>query len=161
MIMRITIVAVGRIKEKYLTAGIAEYVKRLGPFCRLDIVEVAEERMPDNPSAAEKAKVLEREGERILKHIRPDSYFIVLDLAGKELSSEELAAKLASLTVNGVSDITFAIGGAFGLSPAVIAAAQERLSFSRMTFTHQIIRLLLLEQIYRAFKINRGEPYHW
>jgi 23S rRNA (pseudouridine1915-N3)-methyltransferase len=159
--MRITIVVVGKIKEKYLTAGIAEYVKRLGPFCRLDIVELDEEHMPDSPSAAEKAKVLEREGDRILKHIRSNSYFIVLDVAGKQLASEELAAKFDSLAVSGTSDITFAIGGAFGLSPAVTAAAQERLSFSRMTFTHQMIRLLLVEQIYRAFKISRGEPYHW
>jgi len=158
--MRITIAAVGKIKEKYLSAGIAEYAKRLTPFCKLDIVEIEEERMADNPSFADKAKAVAREGERLLKPVREGSYLIVLDVAGKQLSSEELAAKMDSLAVSGKSDITFIIGGAFGHSPAVLAAANERLSFSRMTFTHQMIRLLLLEQIYRAFKISRGEPYH-
>lgn len=159
--MRISIVTVGKIKERYLTEGIAEFTKRLTPFCRLDIVEVAEERMPENPSGADKAKALAREGERILKAVRAGSHLIVLDLGGRQLSSEELAAKLDALALAGQSDLTFAIGGAFGLAPAVTAAAQDKLSFSRMTFTHQMIRLLLLEQIYRAFKISRGEPYHW
>ncbi|HMM21995.1 MAG TPA: 23S rRNA (pseudouridine(1915)-N(3))-methyltransferase RlmH [Selenomonadales bacterium] len=159
--MRISIVTVGKIKERYLTEGIAEFTKRLTPFCRLDIVEVAEERMPENPSGADKAKALAREGERILKAVRAGSHLIVLDLGGRQLSSEELAAKLDALALAGQSDLTFAIGGAFGLAPAVTAAAQDKLSFSKMTFTHQMIRLLLLEQIYRAFKISRGEPYHW
>lgn len=159
--MKITIVAVGKIKEKYLTAGIGEFTKRLGPYCRLDLIEVDEERMPDSPSPAEKAKVLEREGERMLKHVRDTSYLIVLDVAGKQLSSEDLAAKFDDLAVTGRSDLTFVIGGAFGLAPSVVTAAKERLSFSKMTFTHQMIRLLLVEQIYRAFKISRGEPYHW
>lgn len=159
--MRITIVAVGKIKEKYLTAGIAEFTKRLGPYCKLNIIEVAEERMPDSPSDAEKAKTLEREGERILKHIKDDSYTIVLDVAGKLCSSEEMAEKINALGIKGQSDLTFVIGGAFGLSPEVANAGQERLSFSRMTFTHQMIRLLLVEQVYRAFRIGRGEPYHW
>lgn len=157
----IRILAVGKIKEKYLTEGIREFVKRLGPFCRLEIVEVDEERMPDDPSPAEKEKVLAAEGERLLKKVPPSSYLIVLDVAGPAVSSEELAQKIASLSTAGNGDITFIIGGAFGLSPAVAAAARERLSFSRMTFTHQMIRLLLVEQIYRAFKINRGEKYHW
>ncbi|EAX48393.1 protein of unknown function DUF163 [Thermosinus carboxydivorans Nor1] len=159
--MKITIVAVGKIKEKYLTAGIAEYTKRLGPYCRLEIVEVDEERMPADPSPAEKEKVLAREGERLLKHVRDGSYLIVLDVRGKALSSEELAEKIDALALAGQSDVTFVIGGAFGLAPAVVAAANERLSFSRMTFTHQMIRLILVEQLYRAFKISRGEPYHW
>lgn len=159
--MRISIVCVGKIKEKYLTQGIAEYTKRLTPFCRLDIVEVAEERMPDNPSAAEKQQALAREGDRLLKAIRATSYLVALDVAGKQMSSEELSAKFDSLAVSGKSDITFVIGGAFGIAPQVLAAAQERLSFSKMTFTHQMIRLLLVEQIYRGFKIWRGEPYHW
>lgn len=158
--MRITIVAAGKIKEKYLVEGIGEFTKRLTPFCRLDIVEIAEERMPENPSDAEKAKVLVREGERLLKNIRTGSYPIVLDVAGSQVSSEDLATKLDALALSGRSDITFIIGGAFGLSPDVIAAAKERLSFSKMTFTHQMIRLLLVEQIYRAFKISRGESYH-
>ncbi|BBB90229.1 MAG TPA: 23S rRNA (pseudouridine(1915)-N(3))-methyltransferase RlmH [Methylomusa anaerophila] len=159
--MKITIVTVGKIKEKYLTAGIQEYLKRLTPHCRLDIVELNEERMPDNPSPAEKAQAISREGERIQKSIRPGTHLIVLDVAGQMLSSEQLAAKFDTLALAGQSDLTFVIGGAFGLSPDVLAAAKERLSFSRMTFTHQMIRLLLVEQIYRAFKISRGEPYHW
>lgn len=159
--MKITIVAAGKIKEKYLSAGIAEFTKRLTPYCRLHIVEIDEEKMPEKPSAAEKAKALARESERLLKQVPGDSYLIVLDVAGPAASSEELAAKFSQLALNGQSNITFAIGGAFGLSPDIRSAARETLSFSKMTFTHQMIRLLLVEQIYRAFKINRGEPYHW
>ncbi len=159
--MRISIIAIGKIKEKYLTAGIAEFVKRLGPFCRLDILELDEERMPDNPSDAQRTKTLAKEGERLLKSVRESSYLIVLDVAGKQHSSEELAAKFDTLAVSGQSDVTFVIGGAFGLSDEVRRAAKERLSFSKMTFTHQMIRLLLVEQVYRAMKIRRGEPYHW
>jgi len=158
--MKITIVAVGKIKEKYLSMGIAEFVKRLTPYCRLSIIEVDDERMPDNPSEAEKVKVLTREGERMMKHIKDGTHLIVLDVIGKQASSEELADKINSLGLCGKSDITFAIGGAFGLSPELVKAADERLSFSKMTFTHQMIRLLLVEQVYRGFKINRGEPYH-
>ncbi len=159
--MKITIITVGKIKEKYLTAGIQEFQKRLTPFCKLDIIELAEERMPDTPSAAEKTQALTREGERILKAVRTGTYLIVLDVAGQALSSEQLAAKFENLALTGQSDLTFVIGGAFGLSAEVVSAAKERLSFSKMTFTHQMIRLLLVEQIYRAFKIWRGEPYHW
>ena len=158
--MRISIVTVGKIKEKYLSAGITEFVKRLTPYCRLEIIEVDEERMPENPSPAEKEKALTREGERLLKSVRDTSYLIVLDVAGKQLSSEELSAKLDNLALAGQSDVTFVIGGAFGLASNILAAAKERLSFSKMTFTHQMIRLLLVEQVYRAFKISRGEPYH-
>lgn len=158
--MKITIVAVGKIKEKYLTMGIAEFAKRLTPFCRLSIIEVDDERMPDTPSDAEKAKVLLKEGERMMKHIKEGTHLIVLDVVGKLASSEELAEKMNALGLRGKSDITFAIGGAFGLSPELVKAADERLSFSKMTFTHQMIRLLLVEQVYRGFKINRGEPYH-
>lgn len=158
--MKITIVAIGKIKEKYLTAGIQEFIKRLTPYCKLDILELAEERMPDNPSPAEKTQALTREGERLLKAVRAGTYLIVLDVAGQALSSEQLAAKFDSLGLSGQSDITFIIGGAFGLSTEVVAAAKERLSFSKMTFTHQMIRLLLVEQVYRAFKISRGENYH-
>ncbi|MCC5464014.1 23S rRNA (pseudouridine(1915)-N(3))-methyltransferase RlmH [Pelosinus baikalensis] len=158
--MRITIIAVGKIKEKYLTMGIAEFVKRLTPYCRLSIIEVDEERMPEHPSDAEKAKVLLKEGERMLRYVKDSSHLIILDVIGKQASSEELAEKISDLGVSGKSDITFIIGGAFGLSPELLKVANERLSFSKMTFTHQMIRLLLVEQIYRAFKINRGEPYH-
>jgi len=158
--MKITIIAVGKIKEKYLTMGIAEFVKRLTPYCRLSIIEVDEERMPENPSPAEKVKVLTKEGERMMKQIKEGTHLIVLDVIGKQASSEELAEKIHSLGLCGKSDLTFAIGGAFGLSPELIKAADERLSFSKMTFTHQMIRLLLVEQVYRGFRINRGEPYH-
>lgn len=158
---RIRIVAVGKIKEKYLTEGIREFVKRLGPLCRLEITEVDEERMPEDPSPAEKEKTLAAEGERLLKKVPASTYLIVLDVLGQPMSSEEIAKKISALGTAGNGDITFIIGGAFGLSPAVLAAARERLSFSRMTFTHQMIRLLLVEQIYRAFKIARGEKYHW
>ena len=159
--MRITILAVGKIKERYLRDGIAEFVKRLGPFCRLEIQELDEERMPDDPSAAQKEQALAREGERLLKQIPQGSRVFVLDVIGKQQSSEELAETFASLAVDGDSSLTFIIGGAFGLSEDVRKAAHVRLSFSKMTFTHQMIRLLLVEQIYRAFKIWRGEPYHW
>ncbi|SHK54989.1 23S rRNA (pseudouridine1915-N3)-methyltransferase [Selenomonas ruminantium] len=159
--MKITIVCAGKIKEKYLTAGIAEFMKRLKPFAQVEIREVHEEKMPDNPSAAEKEQVLIKEGEKLLKLVPEGSYLFVLDVFGKEKSSEELAAAIDKLGLSGRSNITFLIGGAFGLSPEVRKAADELLSFSRMTFTHQMVRLLLVEQIYRAFKINRGEKYHW
>ncbi|WP_019552034.1 23S rRNA (pseudouridine(1915)-N(3))-methyltransferase RlmH [Propionispira raffinosivorans] len=159
--MKINIVAAGKIKEKYLSAGIAEFTKRMTTFANLKIIEIHEEKMPDNPSEAEKKKTLTIEGERLLKQVPEGSYLIVLDVYGKESSSEELAKNIAQLGLKGQSNITFLIGGAFGLSEEVRQAAAEKLSFSRMTFTHQMVRLLLVEQIYRAFKINRGEKYHW
>lgn len=159
--MKITIVCAGRLKEKYLTAGINEFLKRLKPMADVEIREIHEEKMPDNPSPAEKEQVLTREGEKLLKLVPTGSYLFVLDVFGKEKSSEELAAKIDALGVQGRSSLTFLIGGAFGLSKEVRAAADELLSFSRLTFTHQMVRLLLVEQIYRAFKINRGEKYHW
>ena len=159
--MKITIVAAGKIKEKYLSMGIAEFMKRLTPFATVKFSEISEEKMKENPSAAEKQKTLENEGERLLKQVPAGSYLIVLDVYGKQASSEELAARIDELALAGKSNITFLIGGAFGLSEAVRAAADEKLSFSRMTFTHQMVRLLLVEQIYRAFKISRGEKYHW
>ena len=159
--MKITIVCAGKLKERYLTAGITEYKKRLVPFTQFEIREIHEEKMLENPSEAEKQQVLAREGERLLKQVPDGSYLYVLDVYGEEKSSEELSAELASLMTQGRSSITFLIGGAFGLSEAVRRAADCRLSFSRMTFTHQMVRLLLTEQIYRAFKIMRGEKYHW
>mgnify|MGYP000852152909 CR=1 FL=1 len=159
--MKITIVCAGKLKERYLQDGIAEFLKRLRPFANVAIREMREEKMPDAPPAAEKAQVLAREGEKLL-HLVPDgSHLIVLDVYGAEKSSEELAAELDRLAQSGKSSVTFLIGGAFGLSDAVRRAADLCLSFSRMTFTHQMVRLLLVEQIYRAFKINRGEKYHW
>lgn len=159
--MKITIVTAGKIKEKYLTAGINEFLKRLGPFANVKIVEINEEKMKDNPSEAEKQQTLQQEGQRLLRQVPEGSYLFVLDVYGQQLSSEKLAAKLDSLALHGHSNITFLIGGAFGLSEEVRQAADFRLSFSPMTFTHQMIRLLLVEQIYRCFKINRGEKYHW
>ncbi len=159
--MKITILAVGKLKEKYLRDGVAEYEKRLAPFAKLDFIEIAEEKMPENFSMAEKEKTLVREGERLLARVPEGSELIVLDVAGESLSSEELSTRLSEWMLAGVSHITFLIGGAFGLSPAVRSAARLRLSLSKMTFTHQMARLLLTEQIYRAFKIMRGEKYHW
>ena len=159
--MKISIVCAGKIKEKYLKDGIAEFAKRLKPFTQLEFIEINEEKMKDNPSPAEKAAVLKTEGERLLKQLPAGSYLIVLDVIGKDISSEELSAKIDKLGLKGQSHITFLIGGAFGLSEQIRRRADERISFSRMTFTHQMIRLLLVEQIYRAFKISRGEKYHW
>ena len=159
--MKITIVCAGKLKERYLTAGMTEYKKRLTPFTHFEIREIHEEKVPENPSEAEKQQVLAREGERLLKQVPDGSYLYVLDVYGEEKSSEELSAELGRLMTQGRSSITFLIGGAFGLSEAVRRAADCRLSFSRMTFTQQMVRLLLTEQIYRAFKIMRGEKYHW
>lgn len=159
--MKITIVAAGKIKEKYLTAGINEFLKRLGTFANVKIVEINEEKMKNNPSEAEKQQVLAAEGQRLLKQVPEGSYLFVLDVYGKAVSSEALSEKIQKLGLEGKSSITFLIGGAFGLSEEVRQAADFRLSFSPMTFTHQMIRLLLVEQIYRSFKIARGEKYHW
>ena len=159
--MKIRIVAAGRLKEKYLREGVAEYEKRLAPFASVELLETREEYMPENPSEAQRQQALAKEGERLLRLVPEKSFLIVLDVKGKLLSSEALATELAGLALQGRSDLTFLIGGAFGLSPAVRERADLRISFSPMTFTHQMVRLLLYEQIYRAFKINRGEKYHW
>ena len=158
--MKITIACVGKIKEKYLTAGIEEFSKRLTPFCKLETLSINEERMPENPSAAEKEQVLERETQRLLAIIPQNSYVILLDVIGKQLSSPELAAKLDALTLAGSSHITFVIGGAFGYTDALRKRADLALSFSKMTFPHQLMRVILLEQIYRSYRIIQGEPYH-
>lgn len=159
--MKIRIVAVGKLKEKYLREGVAEYEKRLAPFASVELLETREEYMAENPSEAQRQQTLAKEGERLLRLVPERSFLIVLDVKGKLLSSEALAKELASRALQGQSDLTFLIGGAFGLSPAVRERADLRISFSPMTFTHQMVRLLLYEQIYRAFKINRGEKYHW
>ncbi len=159
--MKISIACVGKIKEKYLNAGIDEFSKRLTPFCKLEVLSINEERMPENPAPAEKQQVLERETQRLLAIIPQNSYVILLDVAGRQISSPQLAEKFDALALAGRSHLTFVIGGAFGYTDALRERADFALSFSRMTFTHQMIRLLLLEQIYRAFKISRGEKYHW
>lgn len=158
--MHIHVIAVGRIKERFMVEGITEYLKRLGPYCRVDVREVPEERLPERASAAEQDIVRQKEGERILALIPPDSYTIALSIEGQALSSPELAAMIDRLGLTGKSELNFIIGGSIGLSGAVIARADYLLSFSRLTFPHQLMRLILLEQIYRAFKISRGEPYH-
>ena len=159
--MKIRILAVGKLKEKYLLQGVAEYEKRLSPFASVELIETREERMPESPSEAEKEDALKKEGANLLRLVPEKSFLIVLDVRGEILSSEALAEKIAALALQGKSDLTFLIGGAFGISAAVRKRADLRLSFSPMTFTHQMVRLLLYEQIYRAFKINRGEKYHW
>ena len=158
--MNITVVCVGKLKEKYWTEAIAEYSKRLGSYCHLEIIEVKESRLPENASAADEEKVKLDEGRGILSHIKKDTYVITLEIKGKALSSEGLAEKLDTLAIDGKSNVAFVIGGSLGLSAEVSARADFKLSFSAMTFPHQMIRVFLLEQIYRAFKINRNETYH-
>ena len=158
--MNIKIISVGKLKEKYLKQGIAEYAKRLGKFCKFEIVEVPDEKAPEKLSAAEMEGVKEKEGERILAKIKDKEYVFALAIEGKERSSEEFAQEIAQLTTYGRSDITFVIGGSLGLSPAVLKRAETKISFGRFTLPHQLMRLVLSEQIYRAFMINNGSPYH-
>ena len=158
--MNIKIIGVGKLKEKYLKQGIAEYAKRLGKFCKFEIVEVPDEKAPEKLAAAEMEGVKEKEGERILAKIRDKEYVYALAIEGKERSSEEFAQEIAQLTTYGRSDITFVIGGSLGLSPAVLKRAETKISFGRFTLPHQLMRLVLSEQVYRAFMINNGSPYH-
>ena len=158
--MFIQIIGVGKLKEKYWVEGIAEYAKRLNPYVKFQIVEVADEKAPDNLSEAEVEGVKAREGERILAQIKGDAHVIALTLDGKLWTSEELAAELDRLGTYGTSHVVFVIGGSHGLADDVLRRAQQRLCFGRMTLPHQLMRLVLTEQIYRAVKINRGEPYH-
>lgn len=158
--MNIDIAAVGKIKEKYLTEGIMEYSKRLGRYCSLRILEVEDEKTPETMSDREKEEVKRKEGERLLSRIPDQALVIALAIDGKQLSSEELSEKISDLMVKGTSHIVFVIGGSLGLSEEVLARSQMKLSFSRMTFPHQLMRMILLEQIYRAFRIIKNEPYH-
>ena len=158
--MKITLLTVGKVKEKYLRDGIAEYSKRLGKYCRLEIVEVTDERTPDRASQAEEEQIKRIEGERLLRGIRETDYVIALAIDGTMLDSVELSEKMEKLGVQGESNLVFVIGGSLGLSDEVLRRADYRLSFSSMTFPHQLMRLILLEQIYRGFRIMRGEPYH-
>ena len=158
--MRINIVCVGKIKEKYLKLGIDEFKKRLSKYCKLEIIELDDEKAPENLSDKEMLMIKEKEGKKILSKIKDNSYLIALAIDGKNLSSEELAETINKLGVRGVSNITFVIGGSLGLSDEVLSRADYKLSFSKMTFPHQLMRLILLEQVYRAYRINNGEPYH-
>ena len=158
--MRITLVTVGKIKEKYLRDAVAEYAKRLGKYCKLEILEVGDEKTQERASEAEEAAVCSREGERILRQVKDDAYVITLEIQGKQMTSEELADKIEMLGVQGKSHIVFIIGGSIGLGSEVLKRSDYALSFSRMTFPHQLMRVILLEQIYRGFRIINGEPYH-
>ena len=158
--MEIRILTVGKIKEKYLNDGIAEYAKRLSRYCRLTFCQVADEKTPDGASEAEELAIREKEGERILKALKDDAYVIALAIEGKMLDSVELSRKIESLGIGGTSHIAFVIGGSLGLAPAVMKRADYALSFSRMTFPHQLMRVVLLEQLYRSYRIIKHEPYH-
>ena len=158
--MRINIVCVGKIKEKYLKLGIDEFKKRLSKYCKLEIIELEDEKAPENLSDKEMLMIKEKEGKKILSKIKDNSYVIALAIDGKNLSSEELAETINKLGVRGISNITFVIGGSLGLSDEVLSRSDYKLSFSKMTFPHQLMRLILLEQVYRAYRINNGEPYH-
>ncbi|HJC89959.1 MAG TPA: 23S rRNA (pseudouridine(1915)-N(3))-methyltransferase RlmH [Candidatus Mediterraneibacter excrementigallinarum] len=158
--MKITLITVGKIKEKYLKDAIAEYSKRLSRYCKLEIIEVADEKTPDQASETVEENIRNKEGERILKHIRDDMYVITLEIGGKMLSSEELAQKIETLGIQGESSIAFVIGGSIGLGKEVLKRSDFALSFSKMTFPHQLMRVILLEQVYRSYRIINGAPYH-
>ena len=158
--MKITILTVGKIKEKYLRDAIAEYSKRLSRYAKLEIIEVADEKTPDNASETVETNIKNKEAERLLKYIRDDAYLITLEIKGKQLTSEELAQKIDTLGVQGTSHIIFVIGGSLGLGEEVLKRSNYALSFSKMTFPHQLMRVILLEQIYRSYRIMTNQPYH-
>ncbi|MFJ7668968.1 23S rRNA (pseudouridine(1915)-N(3))-methyltransferase RlmH [Lysinibacillus sp. NPDC097195] len=158
--MNITIVSVGKLKEKYLKMGIDEYVKRLGGYAKMELIEVPDEKAPEQLSDAEMEIVKKKEGERILAKLSPDTYVIALAINGKMKTSEEMAADIESLMTYGKSKIAFVIGGSLGLHDDVLKRADEKQSFGKMTLPHQLMKLVLIEQIYRSFRIMKGEPYH-
>lgn len=158
--VNIDIIAVGKVKEKYFRDAIREYRKRLSPFCKLNIIEVRDEKAPENLSDVQRNQILKKEGDRILAKIKPSNYVISLCIEGKEWSSEEMAKTIARLMVEGKSRITFIIGGSLGLCDEIKKKSDYLLSFSRLTFPHQLFRIIVLEQVYRSFKIIRNEPYH-
>lgn len=158
--MKITILAVGKVKEPFYRNAAAEYVKRLGRYVKLEIIEVADEKTPDHAGGQEAALIREKEGARLERRIPQQAYVIALAIEGKQLDSVELSEKIQRLGVSGESHIVFVIGGSLGLSPDVLKRADFLLSFSRMTFPHQLMRVILLEQVYRSFRIIQKEPYH-
>ena len=158
--MKITLITVGKIKEKYLKDAITEYSKRLSRYCKLEIIEVPDEKTPDNASETVEDGIRVKEGERILKYVRDDAYVVTLEIEGKLLTSEELAKKIENLGIQGTSHIIFIIGGSIGLGKEVLKRSDYALSFSKMTFPHQLMRVILLEQIYRSYRIISHEPYH-
>lgn len=158
--MKITVVSVGKIKEKFFVNAIKEYVKRLGSYCNLEEIEVSDEKAPETLSEKEEYQVKDKEGEKILKNIKDGSYVIALAIEGKQMSSEEFSDMIKDLGIRGKSHITFVIGGSLGLSKNILNRADYKLSFSKMTFPHQLMKVVLMEQVYRGFRIIRGEPYH-
>ena len=158
--MKITLVTVGKIKEKFYTDAIAEYAKRLSRYCKLEIIQVADEKTPDKASEAEEQQIKDKEGKRILEQIKDGAFVIALAIDGKMLDSVELSEKIEKLGVSGISSIAFVIGGSLGLSDRVLKRADYKLSFSKMTFPHQLMQMILLEQIYRSYRIMNHEPYH-
>ena len=158
--MKITILCVGKVKEKFYRDAIDEFSKRLSRYCKLEIVEVADEKTVEEASENEIKIVKDKEGERLLKNIKEDAYVVCLCIDGKQLDSEELSEKMEQLAIQGKSHICFVIGGSLGLADAVIKRADFKLSFSKMTFPHQLMRVILLEQVYRAYRIMNNEPYH-
>ena len=158
--MKITVIGVGKVKERFFEEAIKEYQKRLGRYCRLEIIQVGDEKTPDGAGLAMEDQIREREGQRILSHIKDGAFVIALAIEGKMLDSEELAKKIENLGVKGTSHVIFIIGGSLGLSAQVMARADYHLSFSKMTFPHQLMRVILLEQIYRSCRILNHEPYH-
>ena len=158
--MNITIISVGKIKEKYLKLGIEEFSKRLTRYCKLTMIELPDEKTPDGASEREMEIIKNKEGQQILNKIKDNTFVIAMDLAGEMKTSEQFARQLSQLGVQGNSNVTFIIGGSLGLSDDVKARANYRLCFSKMTFPHQLFKLMLLEQVYRAYRINNNEPYH-
>lgn len=158
--MKISILTVGKIKEKYLKDAIAEYSKRLSKYCKLEIIEVTDEKTPDNASEVVEEQIRTKEAERLLKYVKDGAYVVTLEINGKQLSSEQFADKIEYLGIQGTSHIIFIIGGSIGLGQEILAKSDYALSFSKMTFPHQLMRVILLEQIYRSYRIINREPYH-
>lgn len=158
--MKITVISVGKIKEKFYKQAIDEFKKRLSSYCTLNLIEVADEKAPENMSDKEIEQIKDKEGAKILSKLDENSYIVVLHIQGKQLSSEDLSKKINDLALSGQSHITFIIGGSLGLSQNVLNKSKFKLSFSKLTFPHQLFKVILLEQVYRSFRIIRGEPYH-
>lgn len=158
--MNITIISVGKLKEKYLKLAVEEYSKRLTRYCKLNFIELSDEQTPDNASEKEEEIIKDKEGDKILSNVKDNMFLVAMDLKAKELTSEEFSAFIDNCGITGNSNIAFVIGGSLGLSKKVLQRANYKLCFSKMTFPHQLFKVMLLEQIYRGFRIMKGEPYH-
>lgn len=158
--MKITVIAVGKIKERFYREAVAEYEKRLGRYCKLEVIQVEDERTPDRAGEVMVTEIKRKEAERIRKHIREDAFVVTLEIQGRMYDSEEFAGEIEKLAVQGISHIQFIIGGSLGLHEEICKRADRAVSFSKMTYPHQLMRVILLEQIYRAYRIMNGEPYH-